>query len=156
MINVFWNIYERSVGPLHSWKFQKTLISPFWGKQCGTLASKLNWHFFNLSPRTLTSSVYYLISMVWNPPMSSELSQDKAEISLTMMSNPSRWAELFSPNCQQQKLSKWPILTTPDILCLITAIWQVIAACEPKIHSTDTNFCTKNVPIYFFLNGKYF
>ncbi len=49
-------------------------------------------------------------------------------ISCNMISIPSVWAELSSPNCQQQKLSKCPMEATPVKVWRISAMWQVRAA----------------------------
>ena len=59
-------------------------------------------------------------------------SLERNSISSIIVCRPSLWGEL-SPNCQQEKLSKCPREATPDSVCLITTIWQVLAACDPMI-----------------------
>ena len=57
-----------------------------------------------------------------------------------MICMPSLCAELSSPNCQQQKLSKCPMETTPVSVCRIRQMWQVRAAWEPVEVTTQNHY----------------
>ena len=111
-----------AASPLVSWYPPKTETSTrppsaYPLDKAANVWGKILFHFVLNMVRKLTN----IRTIIYNLPSSSNI-----------ISIPSLWAELSSPNCQQQKLSKCPTDTTPVTLCRITTMWQVSAACDPE------------------------